>query len=231
MLVLLPSKKNIGKFYSFCRNSRNYKNDADFSRFGFIEKVEAPFDYRISPSVWCENTSSSSVRVECSSNGWGAVELSTRGMYRLTNFKTIGVVTQGKGNTLGNKFVANFRVTANRNLEFLPKYIEGKSSAGKHYRKNYYGQWNYCSSSQLDMNLPIILIIRHGSFTVMQDDETWFSMITTDPVVLGFKNYEFQIEKIESLKKEHTSYASAVDSDDVCAMALARYVSSKKKGI
>ena len=232
---LTASKKNIGKFYSFCRNSRNYKNDADFSRFGFIEKVEAPFGYRISPSVWSENTSSSSVHVECSSNGWGAVELSTRGMYRLTNFKTIGVVTQGKGNTLGKKFVANFRVTANRNLEFLPKYIEGKSSAGKHYRKNYYGQWNYCSSSQLDMNLPIILIIRHGSFTVMQDDETWFSMITTDPVVLGFKNYEFQIEKIERLrepvKKEYTSYAAAVDSDDVCAMALARYVSSKKKGM
>ena len=234
---LSASKKNIGKFYSFCRSSNNYKKDADFSKLGFIKKVEAPFDYRISSSVWCENISASSVRVECSSNGWGAIELPKNGTYRLTNFKTIGAVTQGRGNTLGNKFVANFRVTANKNLDFLPKYIEGKSSAGKHYRKNSYGQWNYCSSSSLDMTLPIIVKIRYDGFTVMQDDEVWFSMDTTNHVVLGFKKYEFQIEKIESHNVPvHSSYSAAagsknptVDSDDVCAMALARYVSSKKK--
>ena len=246
---LTATKNKVGKFYAFCRNSKNYKNDADLSRFGFIEEVVAPFDFRSSPSVWCENTSASSVRVECSTNGWGAIELPTRGMYRLSNFKTIGVVAQGKGNTLGNKFVANFRVTANKNLEFLPKFIEGKSSAGKHYHKNYGGKWSYTGSSLLVMTLPIIIIIRHGSFTVMQDNEIWFSMSTDDPVVLGFKKYEFQIEKIETLKvpvkKASSSYASAigggsakhevpevpkVDADDVCAMALARYVSSKKKG-
>ena len=68
-----------------------------------------------------------------------------------------------------------------------------------------------------------------------QNDSAWFKLTTSNPVVIAFKNYEFHIEK-QIVK--HTSYAAAVsggaskeeqpiteiNSDDVCNMALAKFI-------
>ena len=239
------TKARVGEFYSFCRTSKNYKVNADFAQYGFVERQVKPFAFRTSSEAVWKRLTPTTTHIECA-GGWAAVELSELGEYRLSNFKTIGVATQGWGNTLGQKFAANFRVSANRDLAFLPKYKEGKSSAGKHYRRNYYGRWNYDSSTPLDMSSPVTIIVKKSGFTVRQKGKVWFGYATTDPVVLGLKKYEFQLEKLpytDVAKKttKSVSYAAAtggggkpepkvdeVNEDDVCAMALARYVAKTK---
>jgi len=238
------TKAKVGEFYTFCRTAKNFKVNADFSDFGFVEKVVPPFDYSASQEVQTKRLTDHKIQAECSVSGWGALALSELGEYRLSDFKSIGVATQGHGNTLGDRFAANFRVTANRDLAFLPKNKEGKSSAGKHYRRNGLGRWNYDNSSALDMTRPVVITITSSGFTVKQNGKAWFSLSTSDPVVLGFKKYEFQIEKIDP--PASTSSAPAVggggaskeenleeiDEDDVCAMALAKFVAKtngKKK--
>jgi hypothetical protein len=230
-------KSNIEKFYKFCQMSQNYLNNADFERFNFVKKTILSFPFRKSEIIKTKSINENEIFVECvSTNHWGVLELSKFGEYRLSNFKTIGVATQSVGNTQGQSFNSNFRITSNSSLECMPKYTEGKSSAGMHYKRNKYGKWNYETSNTLDMTLPLTISFNNNILIVKQNDVEWFKLTTTDPVVIAFKNYEFHIEK-QIVK--YTSYAAAagggaskeeepnveINSDDVCNMALAKYIS------
>jgi len=229
-------KSNIEKFYKFCQMSQNYSNNADFERFNFVKKTILSFPFRKSEIIKTKSINENEIFVECvSANHWGVLELSKFGEYRLSNFKTIGVATQSVGNTQGQSFNSNFRITSNSSLECMPKYTEGKSSAGMHYKRNKYGKWNYETSNTLDMTLPLTISFNNNILIVKQNDVEWFKLTTTDPVVIAFKNYEFHIEK-QIVK--YISYAAAagggaskeepnveINSDDVCNMALAKYIS------
>ena len=229
-------KSDIEKFYKFCQISQNYLNNADFEKFNFVKKTTLSFPFRKSEIVKTKPVNENEIFVECvSTNHWGVFELSKFGEYHLSNFKTIGIATQAVGNTQGQSFNSNFRITSSSSLECMPKYTEGKSSAGMHYRRNQYGKWNYEKSNTLDMTLPLTISFTQDNLVVKQNDSVWFKLTTSNPVVIAFKNYEFHIEK-QIVK--HTSYAAAVgggaskeeqptteiNSDDVCNMALAKFI-------